>query len=121
MTASPATSPAGFPAPYIEDQRARAAYKRGIVVLRYPSPLNAALRQKEEGMLIVRNDMVVSAIRDIRIEQGWTVKNRISLAGSPDAFPSIRKIFLHTPISAPYLKERKYRNLNATEGAVNER
>jgi len=37
--------------------------------------------------LIVRNGLVVSAIRDIRIEQGWTVKNGISLAGYPDAFP----------------------------------
>ena len=65
--------------------------------------------------------MVVSAIRDIRIEQGWTVKSRISLAGSPDACPSNRNIILHTPPSVPNLKERIYRNLNATEGAVNER
>jgi len=83
--------------------------------------LTPQLRQQEEGMLIVRNDMVVSAIRDIRIEQGWTVKNRISLAGSPDAFPSNRIIILHNSPLTPYFEERIYRNLNATEGAVNGR
>ncbi len=71
-------------------------------------------------MLIVRNDMVVSTIRDIRIEQGWTVKSRIGLAGSPDAFPSNPNKILHTPLSVPYLKEHIYRYLNITEGAMNE-
>ena len=39
LTVCPAAAPAGFPASYIEDQRARAACKRGTVVLRYPGPL----------------------------------------------------------------------------------
>lgn len=89
--------------------------------------------------MIVRNGLVVSAIRDIRIEQGWTVKNGISLAGSPDAFPPesihthfsehertvisrVKRIIVLQPATvSPYLKKHTYRNLNGTEGAVNER
>jgi len=68
--------------------------------------------------------MVVSAIRDIRIEQGWNLKKGISLAGSPDAssrgkidsvpFSSDTDIFLQIPIDLPYLK-------NPNAGELNER